>query len=576
MEQILGRDKGNMRRFFRMMWKARLPYIWIIGYILISAVISNVGINVTEYTAKLFAGNVEMGTVVIPFLFYTILSLVIGSISGILSSLCSARIDRNFRRMIWGKAVRLPLSFYGKNKPRDLISRITTDVSTISQLIMQVFVSIITTGYTLIITLKKIGSYDHKLMISLIAVLPINILIAYIMGKFQFGIHDIVNKKNAELTGTVSERMNHFLLIKSYRSEEKEYQTGHGKAKQLYKSNILNTWMQISLPMYAIAGMMQFIVIVMVGRGFYADGSLSLTNWIAYYGFGTNIVNILTAYCGYWTSLKNSQGATDRVSRIMEETEEKTDRGETAVSLEGDIVLKDVSFSYGENKVFDDLNLTIPEGRVTAIIGQSGSGKTTLLNLIERLYPVEKGVIMMGQNDISKYSLKSFREKIAYVTQETTMFSGTIMENLMFGVKRQVSKEELETICEKAGILEYINECEAGFDSYVGENGDSLSGGQKQRLALARALLKDTEYLFMDEGTAAMDVRSKDLIWEGISEHMKNRTVIMVAHDRQTVLKADYIIVLSNGRVEAAGEREQIAQTNDYYKELAGKRGALI
>lgn len=574
MEQILGRDKGNMKRFFLMLWKARLPYIWIIGYILISALISNVGISVTEYTAKMFAGNVELGTVIIPFLFYTILSMVIGSISSILSYLCSARIDRNLRRMIWRKAVRLPLSFYGKNKPKDLISRITTDVSTISQLIMQVFVSIVTNAYTLIITIRKIGTYDQKLMLSLIAALPLNILITYIMGKFNFGIHDIVNKRNAELTGTISERVNHFLLIKSYGNENKEYNAGHEKAKNLYKSNIVNTWMEISTPIYTIAGMMQFIVIVMVGRRFYANGSISLTNWIAYYGFGTNIVNILTSYCGYWTSLKRSQGATDRVSRIMEEIEEVTDKGETAVSLEGDIVLKDVSFSYGENKVFDNLNLTIPKGRITAIIGPSGSGKTTLLNLIERLYPVEKGVIMIGQKDISNYSLKSFREKIAYITQETTMFSGTIMENLMFGIEKEVTKEEIEEACQKADILEYINECEAGFNSYVGENGDFLSGGQKQRLALARALLKDAEYLFIDEGISAMDVRSKDLIWEGIRENMKNRTILMVAHDRQTVLKADYIIVLSNGKVEAAGEREQIAQTNDYYKELLKKKGA--
>lgn len=573
MEQILGKDKGSFKRFFHMMWKGRIPYMWIIGYILISAVISNIGIQVTEYTAKMYAGNVEMKTVIIPFLFYTILSLIISSISGVLSGLCTARIDRNFRRMIWGKVVKLPLSFYGDNKPKELISRITTDVTVISQLIMQVFISIITTGYTIIITLKKVASYDQKLMLSLVAVLPLNILIAFIIGKFQFGISNVVNKKNAELTGTVSEKMKHFLLIKSYGSEEKECKTGEGKIKELYNSSILSTWMAISSPMYAIAGMMQFIVIIMVGRGFYANGSISLSSWIAYYGFGINIVNVLTSYCGYWTTFKSSQGATRRVSQIMEKVEEITDRGELANQLSGDIVLKDVSFSYDKKEIFKNLNLTIPKGRVTAIIGQSGSGKTTLLNLLERLYPIQTGSIYFGDDDASKYTLKSFREKIAYVTQETTMFSGTIMENLMFGVNRHVSIEEAEEACRKAGILEYINGTEKRLNSSVGENGDLLSGGQKQRIAIARALLKDSEYLFMDESTAAMDVRSKDFIWGGISEHMKDHTVIMVAHDRQTVLKADYIIVLSNGKVEAAGEKEQVVKTNDYYRKLVGEDG---
>jgi ATP-binding cassette subfamily B protein AbcA/BmrA len=203
--------------------------------------------------------------------------------------------------------------------------------------------------------------------------------------------------------------MKHFLLIKSYGSEEKECKTGEGKIKELYKSNIFSRWTAISSPMYAIAGMMQFIVIIMVGRGFYANGSISLSNWIAYYGFGTNIVNILTSYCGNWTTFKSSQGATKRVSLIMEKVEEITDKGEVASQVSGDVVLKDVSFSYDKKEIFKNLNLTIPKGRVTAIIGQSGSGKTTLLNLLEKLYPIQTGSIYFGDDDISKYKLKSLK-----------------------------------------------------------------------------------------------------------------------------------------------------------------------
>lgn len=574
MGQVFGKDKGSMGRFFHMMTRANLPYVWIAGYFVISALIANIGISVTEYTAEMFAGNTGFGTVILPFLFYTLLALATGSVSGILSNLCAARIDRNLRRMIWEKAVRLPLSFYGSNEPRELISRITTDVSVISQLIMQVFVSMLTELYTLVITLRKIGSYDVSLMLSLIAVLPLNLLIAFIMGKLQFGIHDMVNKRNAQLTATVSERMNHFLLIKSFGREKKESQAGKEKMRGLYQSNILNAWTEMSSVMYAIAGMMQFIVIVMTGRKFYADGTLSLTNWIAYFGFGTNIVNILTAYCGYWTSLKNSQGATSRVAQVMEELEENIKEGESVKRLEGDIVLEHVSFRYGEKKVFEDLNLVIPYGRVTAIIGQSGSGKTTLLNLLERLYPLEEGKIFFGKDDISRFSLKSFREKIAYVTQETTMFSGTIKENLLFGVQRSVTEAELKEVCEKAGIWEYITGREQGLDASVGENGELLSGGQKQRIAIAKAFLKKGEYLFMDEAMSAMDIPSKDFIWEGIREVMEGHTVFMVAHDRQTVQKADYIIVLEEGRIAAAGEKDEVARISPYYRRLAGKEGA--
>lgn len=573
MERVFGKDRGSMGRFFRMLQKARLPYLWILAYIAITALLTNVGISVTEYTAELFAGNVNFGTVVLPFLAFTLLSQLISSVSKIMSNLCVARIDRNIRKMIWSKTVRLPLRYYEKNKPKEMISRITTDITAISQLIMQVFVAILTSAYTLVITLGKIGSYDQKLMIALIAVLPLNLVIAFVMGKMKFGVLDLVNQKNAELTQTIAEKTNNLLLIKSYGKEEKELQTGQEKMKGFYKSSILNAWLGFATPMYALVGAMQFIVIVMVGRSFYSSGALTLTQWIAYYGFAVNIVNQLSAYCVYWTTFKGSQGATRRVAQIMEEMEEDIENGEHVEHLCGDIELREVDFSYEDKLLFDKLNLKIPAGRVTALIGPSGSGKTTLLNLVERMYPVSGGKILFGGEDTARYSLKSFRSEISYVTQESTLFAGTIRDNILFGIKREVTDEELEKACTDAEIMDFIREQPEGFLADVGEQGEKLSGGQKQRIAFARALLKQSDYLFMDEATAAMDIRGKDQVWKSVKRHMEGKTVLMVAHDRQTVQKADYIIVMHNGRIICQGEPAEVYAKNTYYRELIGSEG---
>lgn len=570
MERVFGKDRGSMGRFFRMLQKARLPYLWILAYIAITALLSNVGISVTEYTAELFAGNVNFGTVVLPFLAFTLLSQLINSVSKIMSNLCVARIDRNIRKMIWSKTFRLPLRYYEKNKPKEMISRITTDITAISQLIMQVFVAILTSAYTLVITLGKIGSYDQKLMIALIAVLPLNLVIAFVMGKMKFGVLDLVNQKNAELTQTIAEKTNNLLLVKSYGKEEKEFQTGQEKMNGFYKSSILNAWLGFATPMYALVGAMQFIVIVMVGRSFYSSGALTLTQWIAYYGFAVNIVNQLSAYCVYWTTFKGSQGATRRVAQIMEEMEEDVEAGEHVEHLCGDIELREVDFSYEDKLVFDKLNLKIPAGRVTALIGPSGSGKTTLLNLVERMYPVSGGKILFGGKDTARYSLKSFRSEISYVTQESTLFAGTLRDNILFGIKREVTDEELEKACTDAEIMDFIREQPEGFQTDVGEQGDKLSGGQKQRIAFARALLKQSDYLFMDEATAAMDIRGKDQVWKSVKHHMEGKTVLMVAHDRQTVQKADYIIVMHNGRIICQGEPAEVYAKNTYYRELIG------
>ena len=573
MERVFGKDRGSMGSFFRMLQKARLPYLWILAYIAITALLTNVGISVTEYTAELFAGNVNFGTVVLPFLAFTLLSQLISSVSKIMSNLCVARIDRNIRKMIWSKTVRLPLRYYEKNKPKEMISRITTDITAISQLIMQVFVSILTSAYTMVITLGKIGSYDQKLMIALIAVLPLNLVIAFVMGKMKFGVLDLVNQKNAELTQTIAEKTNNLLLIKSYGKEEKELQTGQEKMKGFYKSSILNAWLGFATPMYALVGAMQFIVIVMVGRSFYSSGALTLTQWIAYYGFTVNIVNQLSAYCVYWTTFKGSQGATRRVAQIMEEMEEDIENGEHVEHLCGDIELREVDFSYEDKLLFDKLNLKIPAGRVTALIGPSGSGKTTLLNLVERMYPVSGGKILFGGEDTARYSLKSFRSEISYVTQESTLFAGTIRDNILFGIKREVTDEELEKACTDAEIMDFIREQPEGFLADVGEQGEKLSGGQKQRIAFARALLKQSDYLFMDEATAAMDIRGKDQVWKSVKRHMEGKTVLMVAHDRQTVQKADYIIVMHNGKIICQGEPAEVYAENTYYRELIGSEG---
>ena len=257
----------------------------------------------------------------------------------------------------------------------------------------------------------------------------------------------------------------------------------------------------------------------------------------------------------------------------MEEMEEDIENGEYVEHLCGDIELREVDFSYEDKLLFDKLNLKIPAGRVTALIGPSGSGKTTLLNLVERMYPVSGGKILFGGEDTARYSLKSFRSEISYVTQESTLFAGTIRDNILFGIKREVTDEELEKACTDAEIMDFIREQPEGFQTDVGEQGDKLSGGQKQRIAFARALLKQSDYLFMDEATAAMDIRGKDQVWKSVKRHMEGKTVLMVAHDRQTVQKADYIIVMHNGKIICQGEPAEVYAENTYYRELIGSEG---
>lgn len=560
---------GCFRRFFSMLGKAHLPYLWIAGYLLAHVVIINVTISTTEYSAALFAGNVGLTTVVLPYLFYQILSLLFTSVGTLINYLCMARIDRNLRRMVWTKTVRLPLRFFENNNPKELLSRITTDISSISTLILQVFLPIFTTAYSGFMILRKISSYNGALMWSLLIILPVNILISFVLGRLQFGVQDLINRRNAQLTAAVAERTNNIMLIKSMGTESKEYDAGGERMQDSYKAAGMNLWISgLSLPVHAIAGVLQTIVIILVGRSYYSSGALSLTQWIAYYGFAAQLTNILSGYCSYWTSFKGAQGAVDRVSQIVDEPEEKLDDGENVSSAAGGIQLEKVDFSYGEEPLFHSLDLDIPAGQITAIVGPSGSGKSTLLNLIDRLYPLDGGVIRIGGKDTGDYSLTSFRRTLGYVTQESVMYAGTIRDNLLHGLGRIPSEEEMDEVCAAVGILDYVRRQPLGYDAPVGESGASLSGGQRQRFSVARALLKKPDCLLLDEATAAMDIHGKAGVWASIRSTMKGKTVVYVAHDAQTIANADHIIVLRDGAVEAAGDREDILASNPYCREM--------
>lgn len=566
--------KGSMSRFFSMLWKARLPYVWIVGYLVVDILLTNVGVSATEYTAQLYAGNVDFWGVVIPFLVVSLVSLIIGSISGILSGVCMARIDRNLRRAVWQKIVRLPFGYYQQNAPKELISRVTTDISTISALIMQVFLMALTSLYSTVRLFVQIRSYNSRLMVATLVLLPLQVVIGVLAGQLKFGLSDQVNRRTAELTEAVSERTGQAMLIKSFSAQKREEKTVGRRAKDYYKTSVLNAWVaNFVSPVYVLVGALQFIVIVMVGRGFYADGSITLAQWVAYFAFANQIINNLTSYTGYWTSLKSAQGATNRVSVVMAEPEEDRDAGDSVGTLQGDIVFEHLHFSYGSTPLFDDLCLTIPQGRATAVIGPSGSGKTTLLNLVERFYAPQDGTIRIGTDDIRRFSKRSYRAALTYITQESTMLSGTIRENLVFGVRREVDDTELDNVCAEVGLLDYIHSLPAGYDTQVGEDGSRLSGGQKQKLAVVRGMLKNSAYFLMDEGTAAMDASAKDAVWAAVSRLMQGKTILYVAHDRQTVLKADYVVVMDRGRVVAFGPIEEVYETSPYLRQLVGEGG---
>jgi ATP-binding cassette, subfamily C, bacteriocin exporter len=278
----------------------------------------------------------------------------------------------------------------------------------------------------------------------------------------------------------------------------------------------------------------------------------------------------VSSLIGMNKTIQNAMIAADRLFEIMD-LERESDENKVTLTREmvGDIEFKNVAFRYGTRvTVFQDFNLVVPKGKVTALVGESGSGKSTLINILQNLYPILSGSIRLGEYDLKYIENNSLRHLVGVVPQKVDLFAGNVVDNIAVG-DYQPDMKKIISICTSLGIMEFIEKLPAGFNTYLGENGATLSGGQKQRIAIARALYRDPEVLILDEATSALDSASEQYVHRMVEWMRENeKTVILIAHRLSSVLRADKIVVLSQGTVVEEGNHEYLMNNRKQYFEL--------
>lgn len=554
-------------RFIRFLQSSHLPWPLIVLSVVVSLVSTRVGAIFPDYQQKLTSGDISTKTVVtaIVILLASALSVVA---STYINGYTTAVINRNVLNTVWGKVLRLPMSVYQKTSPRELISRITVDTGTAGDLFVTVLTNLLSGIYGLFLAFSYIFSYNKTLVWIQLGLIPLALLIKYIQGRVVFSYTYKQQTRLSALTAYLSQILVNIPLVKVFLKENFEKERGEAVIKQYNRARFkLKATEIVFNTLDETMGVLNTLLSVIVGASLIRAGEMTVAVWISYFLYTQTISSNLGLLTNIWPLIKGVQGSVERVVDFMEE-EAEVYEGLPLVAEPQDLVFSDVTFSYQDRPILSGLNLTIPKGKLTAIVGASGAGKSTLLALIERFFPVDSGAISYGDQPIGAYDLQEWRSKIAYVTQELSLFSGSIRDNITYGLQREVGQEELVLVAEQAAIHEAITALPEGYDTVLAENGEGLSGGERQRLILARLFLKQPEILLLDEATSNLDADSEQEVLTSLQTLAQGRTVVAVAHRLRTIEAADQIVVLDKGRVVAVGSHDQLKASCVLYQDL--------
>lgn len=507
------------------------------------------------------------------FLFFC---MVIRGLSTYLHTIQMARVGHSMVADIQGDLfkhmISLDLKFFTNNQSGSLVARVISDVQVMRAALTDSMTGIGKNLITLIILVGIMFYRDWMLALAAFTIFPLVGWYVAKLGRKLRGISKRTQSAISVMTAGLSQTFQAVRQVRAFGREQYEIKRADQTLFEVRDLNIKSTKVSnLSTPINdVLVGVILF--------GIISYGGFQVASGTATAG---DIMSFITAFLMAYEPMKRlaklnnnfniGLGAADRVFGIMDtsigiEKPRRLPKLKTKKSMA--VTFDGASFAYNKgDPVLDEVSFVAEAGKVTALVGPSGGGKTTILNMIPRFFDLDTGVVMVNGQDVKKVSLKSLRDSIALVSQDITIFAGTVTENIAYG-RDGASKKDIEQAAQSAFAHDFIMALPHGYDTQLGENGTVLSGGQRQRIALARAFLKDAPILLLDEATSALDNESERFIQESLKKLQKGRTSLVIAHRLSTIEQADKIVVLNNGKVEEEGTHQTLMQRDGLYKQL--------
>ena len=464
---------------------------------------------------------------------------------------------------------KLPLSYFGKRDLADLAETMMNDMNLYETIFSHAVPHIYATAISTSVIALMLIIYNWKLALAALWVIPISLLIIFLSRESQKKIVQKWIDDNRKVFDDLQEKIEQIEQIKSYNLEERMLNDFFKKlnmsTKQKTKGEIVAG---ILIGIATAILKLGIISVAVIGVNMLMTGEVSVLVYIVFLMLTTSIYLPIEGIISFMSMIVMLDAV---VGRIKEIKTMPIQEGKKRMEIKNyDIEFKDVYFGYDDYSVINGVSFTAKQGEITALIGSSGSGKTTLTKLAARFWDIDRGKILIGGEDIGKVDPETLLKNFSIVFQDVILFNSSIKDNIKIG-KKDATDEEIMRAAKIAKCYEFINKMPEGIDTLIGENGQRLSGGERQRISIARAILKDAPIILLDEATASLDVENESLIQEALSELIKEKTVIVIAHRLRTIRNANKIVLLHAGKIEAVGTDDELCKTSEFYKAMLEK-----
>jgi len=478
------------------------------------------------------------------------------------------------RQDTYNHLVKLKMAFYSERRVGELTSRISSDISLLQETLTTTIAEFLRQILVIAIGIALLAYISGKLTLLMLALVPVVIVIAIIFGKKIKGLSKEAQDKIAGSNVIVEETLQGIATVKAFVNEAFEYLRYKKKTDDVIAISLKAAIWRGAFASFIIFCLFGSIVaVIWYGVILVQEGQLSVGDLFTFILYSVFVGASLGGIADLYSQLQKAIGATENLLEILDEEQESAydaEKQNVTVSS-GDIAFENVSFNYPNRTdvvVLNNLSFNVRSGQQVALVGPSGAGKTTITALLLKFYDKKEGTIKIDGRPIEEYKLNQLRTSMAIVPQDVVLFGGTIYENILYG-NPKASKQEVLEAAKKANAFEFIEGFPEQFETIVGERGVQLSGGQRQRIAIARAILKDSKILILDEATSSLDSQSEQLVQEALDTLMKGRTSLVIAHRLSTIKNADQILVLKDGTLAESGTHDELISKEDgLYKDL--------